>query len=623
MTRYLSIVGLAGHIDHGKTTLIKMLTGIKLDRRKEEQERKITIDLGFAYINYNENELVGIVDTPGHRKFLHNMLVAASSLDIAILVVDANEGVKEQTKEHLTILELLNVESLIVVITKVDIASKSTVDSTRNQIRELLISSQFSDSEILQSSLKNDYGASEIKELIYKLATAKKSNRYKQYFRMPIDNIYSIKGHGIIITGYTDQGECSVNDTFVIGGLDKEVRIRNIKSHDIELTRSFKRARTALNIRGVGRSLIKRGMIVVDSKVNRAYYQGIAKLSHLPDNLKSARKYLISIHTAQSICKFYFTKPIDNVSQAIVKINFDTKIQIVHGDRFIVRSSSGDTILAGGKILLPLAKKLSMKEFEDNKDAYARIDSKNPIVEYLELSRGGLLVSEVVALFNIMESEIVTVIKDFGSIKLVELSNEKLLINEADRNLIYKQIVTHLANSKDQELEESRVIRLLSFESKILSHYWLESALQDGVIVKRGAKYLLPESKRILTAAELKLQEQITNLFKSSGYDTPKIKSLPNLLSSPKQLLSNVIKHLISSGQLITISPEYSLLKDQLESAKMLLEEEIKRNGNITTGRFRDILVGLGRKKTIELLEYFDQAKVTKRIDNAGSRILL
>jgi len=344
------LIGTAGHVDHGKTTLIKALTGIDADRLPEEKARGMTIDIGFAYLDLPEIGRVSIVDVPGHEKFISNMLVGALGIDVALLCVAADEGVKPQTLEHFQILELLPVTAMVVALTRSDLADEETIELAKLQIADLLAKSKFASANIIPVSAHTGLGLDSLREEIAKLLRDSGSTAATGSWYLPIDRVFTVKGHGCVVTGTLARGKVKVGDPAILEPGHREVRIRAMHWHGDEVQMAVPGQRTAFNLGGIKEEEIERGQTIGAPGATFETTCLDARLRWV-ESCKYGERVRVAVGAAEVIGKA-FQSPTD---PDLVQLRLHAPVSVALGQPIIVRRHSPPDLLGGGLVEVPLA----------------------------------------------------------------------------------------------------------------------------------------------------------------------------------------------------------------------------------------------------------------------------
>ncbi|VAX23247.1 Selenocysteine-specific translation elongation factor [hydrothermal vent metagenome] len=630
-----SIIGTAGHIDHGKTALVKALTGEDCDRLEEEKKRGITIDIGFARLNLEDGQVVGVVDAPGHLSFIHNMLAGTSGIDIAMLVVAADDSVMPQTVEHLAILELMGVCRGVVALTKCDLVDRETLELAKEDVARLIKHSSLSGATIIPCSSATGEGIDTLKKELASLAHQTKKSSGQKYFRMPVDRVFSVKGYGAVVTGSVMCGEIKVDERVAIIPGGGDARVRGIQNHGETAPASAAGNRTALNLAGVGRESVRRGRVVCHRAIANGFRSFVAQVichKSSPHNIAHAKSYMLHIHTAETLCRVYLESEtgIKPGERCFAQIRFEEPVQINYGDRFVIRTSSAKHTLGGGLALFPGGPLLWRRGIKRGKGKWTALlnSEREGALSIVAERPWGVLVDEIVSLFNLRQQGIRSLLKEMEGVGTFEYKGDEYIYVKEEGERILQNIENaitrfHKENGAATGIEESRLMKTFALENmeERLAGYWIRRAISSGKALYNGSFIQLPGRKARFSQEDEAIKNKIILAYKEGGLTPPKIATLHRDLELPKSAAATIVRALIASGDLVPITPDYALYKDVFREAKEKLLREVRRSGSVDTATYRD-LMGIGRKAAIEILEYLDKTGVTKRVDNKGTRKL-
>lgn len=626
------IIGTAGHVDHGKTTLIKALTGIDTDRLQEEKDRKLTIDLGFAPFDLPSGRRVGVIDVPGHEKFMGNMLAGIGGIDLVLLVVDANEGVMPQTREHFEVINLLKIKKALIVLTKIDLVESDWLDLVEDEIRDELKTTPYAGAEIVRISAINGTGVLELKQKIDEIIDSLEPKDSDIPLRIPVDRSFKIKGFGTVITGTLMTGRVDKDQQIEILPQGLKSRVRNIEVHNQPVETAYAGQRVALNLASVEKEEVQRGSIIVNpgtfSPTSRIDVE-LEVLADFPHTLKHASRVHFHLGTNDTLAKVYLfnRKEILPGEKAFAQIELDEPTVAHYQDLFIIRFFSPVRTMGGGRIL-------------NTKPGFYRKYSDQELEELQLLASGS---NENLVLQKILHHGIISQSLLFKEVKLPELQLQKLINTLIEKGLIFELNQEFLMSS----------VRYSEWKEKILKRlqeFHLKNYLQPGYS-KAELKQTLPDDlntikydqflNRLIETAKIRCEhhlvalyefkpkpskvdnarlEAIKKLFQEKGVETPDITELARILELEIEQVKTYIDYLIYLQELKSISDGYYLLTPVLNRVLMKVTEFLNENGEITLSEARDLL-GSSRKYTLPIMEYFDEINLTKRKDNV--RILV
>ena len=629
------VIGTAGHIDHGKTTLIKNLTGVDTDRLPEEKKRGISIDLGFSYLNL-QGEKVGIIDVPGHEKFVKNMMAGATGIDIVMLVIAADDGIMPQTREHFDIVRLLGIHHGVIVITKCDKASKERVLEVRHQIEEELNGSFLSEAPMIETSIDNPNSYQEVKDSLSELVkTIKDEEQEKIVFRMSVDRSFSVKGFGTIITGTSQGKDLKVGDSLQIYPGGRVAKIRGIQNHGLSVDTLSAGNRCAINLAGIDKEDIKRGNVVATPNslsVTRLMDVEINYLSSNNKVLKNNQRVRFHHGTKEIICriKLLDKQELKAGDSGYAQLILEKELVGFTGDLGILRNYSPMFTIGGVTILNPLAAKA--KRFDEkliDKLKGGKDDNSLKLSSFIE---------ELSSKYPSFED----IKLNFGSAEDITQSLEKLVKNKEVLELtaLSETIYMHknFLEGKKVELleileefhsknpllvgENTSTIRNKVFSKKFKNKNYLEilSKLEDDKVIKVNSSLVSTFDFEIkLSKNQEKIKEVILKVYKDNGYKPPKYEELSKLTDDPKEL-KRVFDMMVLLGNLKFIEKDIFLLKSDYNNL-MIIINQLGEDGKEIVLHDVKAKVETSRKYLVAYLEYLDKAGVTKRVD--GGRILV
>lgn len=619
------VVGTAGHIDHGKTSLIKHLTGIDADRLIDEKKRGITIDLGFAYLKLNNSKSISFVDVPGHERFIKNMLAGAMGMDAVMIVVAADEGFMPQTFEHLHILSHLNIKNGLVVLTKCDLVDEDELAFRREEIHEFLAGTFLENAQVIEYSIKREDAKKELISALDKMLTSIDPEVDHSISRLSIDRVFTVKGHGTVITGTLIEGHIKVGDTLIHYPSKNRLRIKSIQVHSESVSEAHYGQRVALNLtaelsdlsRGdvlssseniPETSIIDVGLKLDDSKIK--HWQRV-RIYH------GTREVLGRVATQGQV-------EINDTDEHIVQIRLESTLFCKANDPVILRNFSPLYTLGGGKIINPSAKKhhftdgklsitdeiLSSLQQEEQPFTlkaelfhtlpYPIVDCENAFKNLVEEGLVLKLDENSYALEEWMDSVLTRI-----STELIGFHNENPLRPGIDRETLRSRINGQMPKNKQVS---KWTYQLILGQMEKDGHVFL-----DGQTVK--------DSRHVVTlgSAESKWVNQTIQQIESNG---PKPTPIKELITSQmtKKTQEELLYHLINSEILVKINEEVVILKSHYELCIKKLYEHFENHEEISVADYRD-LMDLSRKGSVELLEHFDRIQLTRRMEN--TRILL
>jgi selenocysteine-specific elongation factor len=616
------VLGTAGHVDHGKSTLVKALTGIDPDRLKEEKDRQMTIDLGFAWYRLPSGNEVGIVDVPGHRDFIDNMLAGVGGIDAVLLIIAADEGVMLQTREHLAILKLLKIQHGIIVLTKIDLVEDPEwLDLVEADVRNLVKGSFLADAQIMRVSAYTNEGLADLSQAIENLLLECPPKRNSGKPRLPIDRVFSLKGFGTVVTGTLLNGEFHNGQPVEILPSKKSSRIRGIQSHKKKVEIALPGTRTAINLTGIEKEEIKRGQVVtspgdysptrrIDAKIEMIAEAG-GQLAH-NDFLKCF------INTAQSIVRVRVIgkKEIRPGEDGWVQLEFEDEVVLDKGDNFILRRPSPAETIAGGVVLNTRSVKRYKRFAEESLEKMMLMDSGSDAEVLLSnLDKCGLITRQEF-----------TKVSGFEADKTTQLV-EALVPSEV--------VLVEAAGSKDSLLVSRTNWAILKEKiSDIFSDYYIQHPLRNGMPRKALWEILkIPQRSFNLVIDQLIKEELLVDTNGDVGLanhevgfseaDQANVEAIlaefsanplqpPSLREEREKYGDDLLTAMIDKGYLIFLEEDIAILPQTAEKIKADTLAYFKHETTITLGQFRD-LFQTSRKYALAFLEYLDKQHITSR----------
>jgi selenocysteine-specific elongation factor len=621
------IIGTAGHIDHGKTTLIKALTGRETDRWEEEKRRGITIDLGFTYFDLPDGSKAGIIDVPGHEKFIKNMLAGVVGMDMVLLVIAADEGIMPQTTEHLNILNLLGVENGIVVMTKCDMADEEWIALVKEDIMESLKHTFLEDAPIVEVSSKTGRGIEKlVQEINNQTAKGVKERELNTIPRLPIDRVFSITGFGTVITGTLISGVLKKGDEVEIYPVNKLCRVRNIQVHSSDAEKAYAGQRTAINLSNIKKADIYRGCVIAPVNSMKNTMMLDVKLNML----KSSKRIITNrsrLHlytgTSEILCRVVLLDR-DELSpgeSCYAQLRLEEEIAVRRGDKFIVRFYSPLETVGGGEIIEPVP--LKKKRFDDNLIEELKIKEKGTGADVIEKiikeAKDLISVSQLAKTTALSETEIkdnIEILEQEEKISLFKVKNDIFVWHksfEIEENMEKYLFNYHKENKYQKGAKKSEIkSRLLPNMKQLLFDMVIQSFAEKGIINQRDEFISLTYFTIEYDEDYKIIEEKALNILNEAKFEFLKIDELIQKINHT--LAEDVVSLMISEKSLVKLNDLISTAK-LYEEAKNILIEFLNKNTKITAAQYRDLL-NANRKMAIALLEHFDMIKLTKRVEN-------
>ncbi len=626
----MRVIGTAGHVDHGKSTLIAALTGVHPDRLKEEQAREMTIELGFGWLTLPDGEEVGIIDVPGHRDFIENMLSGIGGIDAALLVIAADEGVMPQTKEHLAILDLLQIPAGIIVITKTDLASDSGwLDLLEVDIRSAVSDTILRDASIVRVSAKNKTGLDILISQLSKILEEKPARLDLNRPRLPIDRVFSMSGFGTVVTGTLSDGHLSVGDEVEILPAGLKGRIRGLQTHKKKEETAMIGSRTAVNISGVDTELIQRGNVVI--RRNPTQYQATrridARFRLLKDVSTSIKhgdevKFFVGASETIATLRLLGTEELNAGDEAWIQLELREPVVTVRGDRYILRRPSPGETLGGGSVI-DHQPKGRHKRFDEGvlKSLESLIQGSPPDILFeAALALHAAPLKEIFIKSRLESATAESAFEELlnsGQIILLEalpIKSDSLAMAFPHWNTLQEKVF-QLINSYHKEFPLRRGIPREELKSKLkltprIFNATINRLCADHLITDHSVWLAKPGHEIKFNGADQIKVKELMRKFEANPYAPPSVKEC---LSDVGE---EILNSLIALGELVTVSQDVIFRKQDYEEMIAKIRGELQKKGTVTLAEVRDTL-NTTRKYVQALLEHLDSIGVTMRDGDA------
>ncbi|HCK65111.1 MAG TPA: selenocysteine-specific translation elongation factor, partial [Anaerolineae bacterium] len=618
----MRVIGTAGHVDHGKSTLIQALTGTHPDRLKEEQAREMTIELGFAWLTLPNGEEVGIVDVPGHRDFIENMLAGIGGIDAALLIIAADEGIMPQTKEHLAILDLLEISSALIVLTKTDLASDSGwLELLELDIRQTLSNTTLKDSPIIKVSAKNKTGLDELITNLQSLLENKPIRPNLNRPRLPIDRVFSMSGFGTVVTGTLSDGELNVGDEIEILPNNLKGRIRGLQTHKKKEETATPGSRTAVNISGIETESIKRGDVLVHPNQYQATRRIDAKLNLLKDISNPIKhgdevKFFVGASEGIATIRLLGTEELKAAETGWIQLELREPILAVRDDRYILRRPSPSETLGGGIIVDHQPKGRHKRFDEDVLKSLEALSHGSPAEVLLEAASalGIASIKDVTSKSRLDSEQFETAIDELIAnqhiILLEENKNpESLVVSFSEWQKTKEKILGLVSDyHKQYRLRSGMPKEELKNKIKLSSKQF--NIVLEFLITNHELRFTnvvsMPEHEILFTQQEQAAVKNLMRKFEENPYATPSVKECQGDVGE------EVLNALLESNELISVSQDVIFRKKDYDDMLEKIKSHIKQSGQITLAEARDIF-STTRKYAQAVLEYLDAINITVR----------
>lgn len=631
------LLGTAGHIDHGKTSLVKALTGVDTDRLPEEKQRKITIELGFAPLELDGHQ-IGIVDVPGHERFVKNMLAGATGVDLALLVVAADDSVKPQTREHLEILEYLSLKAGVIAITKCDLAEPDWIDLVETEIRDLVKGTQMESATIVRVSAQTGEGIDQLRSEISKAADRAMQSRTTALdapFRMAIDRVFTVSGYGTVVTGSVASGRICVGDESELQPQGVKVRVRGLQSHDAEVQEVGLGQRAAINLGGIrydeiarGQSLASRGALR-PSRVLSVSLRVSKQISH-PVKHRTRVRFHVGTSETLATLSLLGAKAVEPGEEVFAQVILAKDVAVAWGQPFVVRAVSPQETLGGGRILDIAATKI--KRFADATcEQFTLLGSNDPLqraaaAAYFAGTRpwqpsdlfvlAGVESPEKTVDCLVAENQLRRMTLDKGKFQLLHYDVFEKLCERVERFLSLEHKKTQL----HAWVERSRLNRYFGGLQPAMLDSCLAILAEEGRISIGARGLALSDWSPELSQREQSLLERIIEAYRTAEFQPPNAAQLANEFDEPEADLASLINVAAEQSSIIRIAKDLFLCAEVEKSAKQRLVEKMGDGQELSMSEIRELL-NTSRKFAVPFCEYLDSIGFTRRVGN--QRILV
>ena len=627
------IVGTAGHIDHGKTSLVKALTGIDADRLEEEKRRGITIDIGFAHLELpsldGEVLRLGFVDVPGHERFVRNMLAGIGGIDLVVLVIAADEGIKPQTREHFDICKLLGLRRGMTVLTRSDAVDAETLEVVRLEVEEFLRGS-FLDaarSPIIAASSLTRAGLDQVKAALVDVAAQSTVKNSTSPARLPVDRVFSMKGFGTVVTGTLVSGIIRKEEELDVFPTGKHVRVRGIEVHGAAAEKAIAGQRTALNITGVEIQDLARGVTLATKGIFQPVSRVYARISLLASAkpLKDGAPVHFHAYTMETTAEVRLlgTKSLKPGAESFAQIKFANPALIVPGDRFIVRQFSPVVTIGGGVVLDPVMTG-RQKQRPDEREAFlkALLEGSPAAALVARVEKGGisgLTLDDAMAVMNMYLADAERLAEEVKLVRCGGALISPAAFAQASANLLEHLKEFHNANALVGGMNQQALRERLGAGQEVFEAL-IARATAGRKIEVAGELVRLPGRGVVMKDDEAESKEMIEKAFVSAGLKVPSLREVLAGLKVDKTRAQKIVTLLLRDRVLVKISDELIFHRNALADLRQEVTALKGTTPKIDVARFKDI-TGVSRKYAIPLLEYLDRERVTKRVGD--ERVIL
>ncbi len=631
------IVGTAGHVDHGKTCLIRALTGTETDRLKEEKKRGITIELGFAEMPNESGQKIGIIDVPGHERFIRNMLAGIGGIDLVLLVIAADEGVMPQTIEHFEILKMLEIKNGIVVITKSDLVDADWMELVKEDIRSTVAGTFLEEAPIIAVSSYTGDNIEELRTLILDKVKAVSNRREDpSLLRIPIDRVFTMEGFGTVITGTLIEGSISVGNEVQIYPGERIAKVRNLQAHGDKVESAFAGQRTAVNLVNVKKDEIKRGNVLAAKgslKQTMMLDVKIQMFDDAPRALLNGSRLHLYYGSAETLCKAVLldADALESGAAGYAQLRMEEEIAVRKGDRFIIRFYSPVETIGGGVILdaSPTKHKRFRQEVLDGL-AVKETDEEDAVLEQTLREVGNNLPS-----YQDLAVKLGKTVAEISS-EIRQLEAEEKVISLADDVYVHIDYIHRIEQAAEGILGEyheknpiSPGIQKGEFRKKLGDKLYFKDVksidlflrylVQSQYLIDLGNHVAMPSHKVEYKPEHLAVLGRLEKRYLDAGFEIPEMEECIEA-EKDKELARQIIESMSDNGKLKRLTYQYYMHSSHWDEAMKRFYDHMNKQGKVTLAEYRDLL-NTSRKYAVLILEYLDQQKITAMVDDA--RILL
>lgn len=625
--KYVTI-GTAGHIDHGKTALIRALTGIDTDRLKEEKERGISIELGFAYLDLPSGIRAGIIDVPGHERFIKNMLAGVGGIDIVLLVVAADEGVMPQTREHMDIVQILGINRGIVALTKIDLVDEEWLNLVLDEVRSYLATTSLASAPVIPVSAVSGTGLQELLRVIDESVQVAQEKPSGGPVRLPVDRVFTISGFGTVVTGTLVSGTVREGDTLEILPQGAQARVRSLQVHGMKIQTARAGRRVAVNLAGVEKQEISRGNVIATPKAFTPSTLLDVRFSLLPKAkaFKNRGRIRLHIGTVEIMGRAVLLDrdELEPGASCYAQLIMEEPVVAGRNDRFVLRSFSPVNTIGGGVVLNPVARR--HKRFkEDVLSFLSTLEAGTPqekVCQYLSASVVPVEIGEVAAAAALDLKTVAGAVEELsaaGKVRVLTVENETLVFNAA-RYEELKQRVQGLVQAYHKKFplregypkEELRSRLVPGIGNRVFQSV-LQAMAADGAIRLQSQVVTTPGESGKLSSETLRSLERAGEMYRKAGCQPPNWPDAASRLDLNAEEAGEFLAYLLRTGVLVKVSEDVYFHREVLAEAQEMIVGALKERGELSLAEVRDLL-STSRKYTLPLLEFLDQKRVTKRV---------
>ena len=618
------IVGTAGHIDHGKTTLVKALTGVDCDRLKEEKARGITLDLGYAYLDCPEapGGSIGFIDVPGHERLIHTMLAGSTGIDFALLVVAADDGPMPQTREHLEIIELLGLHQGAVALTKIDTVDAARRSAVRHEVNDLLAAHGLEDWPVYPICAQNadDPGVAALRNTLFAAAQTTRQRLQHGHFRLAVDRAFTLAGVGTVVTGTAAAGRVRVGDTLRLSASGRSVRVRSLRVHDRPAETGGAGERIALALSGIEKHEINRGAWLHAPALFAPQTRCAVHLRVLPQQAALAHWTPVHVHLGADDVPGRLAllegETLPPGSSGLAELQLDRPVGLLAGDRFVLRDASARRTLAGGEVLdifLPSRHKRRPERLVLLRTMAASSQAEI-LSQAAEAALCGVDLTRFALNANLDAEALETLVATCGLHRIGATGFSSAHWQSLAARMRQALADEHQRSPDMPGVERDRLRRLtLPALERPAFDALLDEALNTGDVLRSGTWLHLPEHRIQLAAADRELWTLLAPLLAVAPYNPPRVRELAQTTAFPEERVRQTLKRIARCGDAYPVAHDHYFAASAVDALATKIAELCKRDGAALAARLRDEIGG-GRKVAIQILEFFDRIGYTRRV---------
>lgn len=631
------IIGTAGHIDHGKTTLIKALTGRNTDRWEEEQRRGITIDLGFTYFDLKNGDRVGIIDVPGHERFINNMVAGVVGMDLVMLVVAADEGIMPQTREHMDILGQLGIEKSILVLNKVDLVDEEWLELVEEEIREELDGTFLEGSPIAKVSAATGQGIPELVDLIERLTAEEVEQKDIHTIpRLPIDRVFTLSGFGTIITGTLLAGTITKDDTLQIYPIGKECKIRSIQVHGQDVEKCYAGQRVAINLSNIKKSELRRGCVLAPANNMKNTMLLDVRMNMVPSSkrvLTNQTRLHLFTGTSEILCRAVLLdkEEIGPGESGFVQLRLEEEIALRRGDKFVIRFYSPMETIGGGVVLEPNPKRKKRFDSEAIEELKRKESgsSEDVIEMYVKVHGETMITINELAKLTALSLEEVTedvaTLERQGIVKVFPMKKDAYVWHAVHDQQIRQELTQAIRTYHEtypyrygMRKAEVHITHMKKVKLNVFDMY-MDLLEQEQVLVRYQEYLQLPDFEVRKDDVYNKVRKIAEKTFRKAQFDFVRFSEV-SFENIEREVVEDIILLLADEEFVVKVAEDIYTLKTLMNQAKEIIQTRLKESPLITIAEVRDLL-GTSRKSAKPILEYMDSIKITKKNGTESERV--